>query len=248
MIYNPFSLQSKTILVTGASSGIGRATAIECSKMGAKLIITARNEERLNQTLTQLEGDGHIQILADLTIMEDINRLVDLVPQLDGVVNNAGINKTRPIPFIIKDDLEYMLKTNTLAPVLLTKSLYKKKKVNKNASIVFTSSIGGISCFTPGNSMYGMSKSALHAFIKFAAIEFAPRGIRCNSVNPGMVETPLINRSSFTNDDRETDIARYPLKRYGNPQEIAWGVIYLLSDATLWITGINLTIDGGRAL
>jgi NAD(P)-dependent dehydrogenase (short-subunit alcohol dehydrogenase family) len=162
MSYNPFTLEGKTILVTGASSGIGQATAIECSKMGAKLIITARNEERLNATFQQLEGTGHIQILADLTVMDDIKRLVDLIPQIDGLVNNAGIVKIRPIQFITEEDLENILKTNTLTPVFLTKSLYKKKKFKKNTSIVFTSSVGGISAFTPGNTMYGMSKSALN--------------------------------------------------------------------------------------
>jgi NAD(P)-dependent dehydrogenase (short-subunit alcohol dehydrogenase family) len=245
MNYNPFSLEHKTILITGASSGIGRATAVECAKLGARLIITARNEERLTETFAQLEMEGHQKITADLTRMDDIDRLVDSVPQLDGLVNNAGINKTLPVQFVNQKDLGDILETNTLAPVFLTQKLYKKKKFNKQASIVFTSTIGGVFNFSPGNVMYGMSKSALNSFMKFAALEFAPRGIRCNSVNPGRVETSFINRDAFSKEDREKDIISYPLKRYGQAQEIAFGIIYLLSDASSWVTGISLVIDGG---
>jgi NAD(P)-dependent dehydrogenase (short-subunit alcohol dehydrogenase family) len=216
--------------------------------MGATLIITARNEERLQETFTQLEGAGHQKIIADLTVKEDIDRLVDMIPQLDGLVNNAGIGKTLPVQFINEDDLNTILKTNTFAPVFLTQRLYKKKKFNKSASIVFTSSIGGVFNVTPGRGMYGMSKGALNSFMKYAALEFASRGIRCNSVNPGMVETPFINNGTFSQEDREKDITRYPLKRYGQPQEVAFAVIYLLSDASSWVTGTSLVIDGGFTL
>ena len=245
MSYNPFSLEGKTVLVTGASSGIGQATAIECSKMGATLIITARNEERLNETFALLEGNGHQHIIADVTVMDDIDRLVNTIPQLDGLVNNAGIIKTLPVQFINENDLNTIFKTNTIAPVFLTQRLYKKKKFNKSASIVFTSSLGGVFAISIGNTMYGMSKSALNSFMKFAALEFASRGIRCNSVNPGMVETPLINRGTYSQEDKEKNIARYPLKRYGQPQDVAYGIIYLLSDASSWVTGTSLIIDGG---
>jgi NAD(P)-dependent dehydrogenase (short-subunit alcohol dehydrogenase family) len=243
--FNPFSLSNKTILITGASSGIGQATAIECSKMGAKLIITARNEARLHETFSRLEGDGHSKIIADLTIQEDMDRLITAIPQLDGLVNNAGIGKLVPIQFMNEEGLNTILKTNTFAPVFLTQQLYKKKLFNKNASIVFTSSIAGVFCITPGNTMYGMSKSALSAFMEFAALEMAQKGIRCNSVNPGRVETPLINDGTLTEEEREKDIAKYPLKRYGKPQEIAFGIIYLLSDASSYVTGTSIVIDGG---
>jgi NAD(P)-dependent dehydrogenase (short-subunit alcohol dehydrogenase family) len=163
-------------------------------------------------------------------------------------VNNAGIVKTLPVQFINEDDFENILKTNTIGPVFLTQRLYKKKKFNKSASIVFVSSTGGIWGITPGNAMYGMSKSALNSFMKFAALEFAQRGIRCNSVNPGMVETPLISNVPVSQEDKERNIAKYPLKRYGQPQDIAYGIIYLLSDASAWVTGISLIIDGGKTI
>ena len=249
MNYNPYSLKGKTILITGASSGIGQTTAIECSKMGAKLIITARNEERLNETCKQLVGTGHEKIIADLTSEEDMNNLVNSVSGLDGLLNNAGINKMVPIQFINKADLDSILKINTLAPVYLTQLLYKKKKFNKGASIVFTSTIGGITSFGLGNAMYGMSKSAINSFVKFAALEFAARKIRCNCVNPGMIETPLINTvGSLSSEDLQKDMELYPLKRYGQPNDVAFGIIYLLSDASSWVTGINIVIDGGRSI
>jgi NAD(P)-dependent dehydrogenase (short-subunit alcohol dehydrogenase family) len=246
--YNPFSLAGKTVLVTGASSGIGRVTAVECSRMGAYLIIAGRNEERLHETFSLLEGDGHQEHIADLTSKEDIERLIAAIPQLDGLVNSAGINKIAPIQFMAQSDLETMLQTNTLVPVFLTQRLYKKKRFNKGASIVFVSSIAGVLSVTPGDAMYGMSKSALNAFMKYAALEMAPKGIRCNSVNPGMVETPLINDSAYSSEDKERNTAKYPLKRYGRPQEIAFGILYLLSNASAWVTGTSLVIDGGFAL
>ena len=126
--YNPFSLDGKTILVTGASSGIGRATAIECSKLGATVIITGRNEERLKETLSQLEGSDYQYVVADVTNADEVNALVEAIPQLDGLVNNAGIQKYLPTPFINEEDLLKILRTNTIAPILLTRILVKKKK------------------------------------------------------------------------------------------------------------------------
>lgn len=217
--------------------------------MGAKLIISGRNEERLIESLSKLEGDEHQMICADLTIMEDIERLIALVPSLDGIVNNAGIVKLLPIQFIKEDDLNEIYKTNTLGTFFLTRNLYKEKKINKNGSIVFILSIAGTANFTPGNVMYGISKSAILSFMKYAAVEYAVRGIRCNSVNPGSVETPLLSDLvSLTKEDHEKDRAKYLLKRYGKPEDIAYAIIYLLSDASSWTTGTSLIVDGGRLL
>jgi NAD(P)-dependent dehydrogenase (short-subunit alcohol dehydrogenase family) len=246
--YNPFSLEGKTILITGASSGIGRSAAVECSKMGARLIITARNEERLAETFDALTGSGHQRLMADLTIQENIENMTAFLSPLDGVVNAAGIDKVKPVQFITENDLDSLLRTNTYAPVFLTQRLYKAKKINKNASIVFVSSIGGVFSITPGGALYGMSKSAVNTFMKYAALEMASKGIRCNSINPGMVETPLINNDAYSSEDKERNIAKYPLKRYGMPCEIAFGIIYLLSDASTWVTGTSLVIDGGFSL
>lgn len=244
MNYNPYNLNGKKILITGASSGIGRATAIECSKMGARCIITARNSERLQETFDKLEGDGHMSIIADLTKTDDIVKIIQQVPALDGFVNNAGIALTKLINFINIDDLNNMFAVNTFAPVLLTKELIKKKKINKGASIVVTSSLAS-KVQTYGNSVYGMTKSAIETFTRYCALEVAGKKIRVNSVHPGMVNTEMVSNLILSEDELVQDLNKYPLKRYGNAKEIAWSIIYLLSDASLWITGTSLVIDGG---
>ncbi len=247
MLYNPFSLENKAILVTGASSGIGRATAIECSRLGAKVVITGRNTDRLDETYNLLEGVGHVKILANLDLEEDIVSLADRCPYLDGLVNNAGRGKSKPINFINQQDLLDVYQTNLFGVVLLTKLLLKKKKIVKGGSIVFTSSISSYMS-APGLSIYASSKAALLAYMRTCAIELGAKGIRSNAVLPGMVETQLINSGTYTNEDKLNDLIHYPLGRYGRPDEIARAMVFLLSNASSWITGIELVVDGGRML
>ena len=243
--YNPFSLSGKTILVTGASSGIGRATAIECSKMGAKLVITGRNENRLTDTYSKLEGEGHSMLIGDLTVHEDIERLVEALPKLDGTVLCAGVGMNILIPFATREKVERVYDVNFFSQIDLLRLLVKKKILNKNSSVVPISSIGGIKEFTYGHAIYGSSKAALRSWMKFASKEFGIKKIRVNVICPGMVETPLIHRGTITEEQLQEDAKKYPLGRYGKPEEIAYGAVYLLSDASAWITGISLIIDGG---
>lgn len=245
MSYNPFSLLNKTILVTGASSGIGRATAIECSKMGAKVIITGRNEERLEETFNNLEGDGHEKQIGDLSNQEFIEELVSSLPALDGVVLCAGVATVKPILFSTTEDFQSLFNVNFFAPVELLRLLAKKKKLLKNSSCVFIVSIGGNRAWTPGNAIYGTSKAALKAVVNYYAVELAPKKIRVNGICPGMVETPLIKNEAYSQDQVEADKALYPLGRYGSPQDIAYAAIYLLSNASEWVTGSHFVIDGG---
>lgn len=247
-MYNPYSLHGKTILVTGASSGIGRATAIECSRMGARVQITARNEGRLQETLSLMEGEGHASFVADL---QDLGALTDLaaaLPPLDGCVNNAGIIKTIPVQFLTAKALDEVLRINTIAPILLTQKLLKAKKIAKGASIVFSSSVAGINNASFGNSLYSASKGAVSAFVRNAALELAAKKIRVNAVCPGMVMTEIFKAGVIAEEQIQEDIKRYPLKRYGHPEEIAHAIIYLLSDASSFVTGTNLVIDGGLTL
>lgn len=244
-MYNPFSLDGKTILVTGASSGIGRAAAIECSKLGASVIITARNEERLKETLSSMEGGNHRSIVCDLSEEANIDNLVASLPEIQGLVNNAGYTKLLPLQFLNVTDLTGILKVNTLAPVLLLQKLLKKKKLKKGASVVFTSSLAGLGCCSVGNSMYTASKGAISAFIRCAALELAPKRIRVNAVCPAMVDTGILDSGTVSKEQLEEDAKNYPLGRYGTPNDIAWAMIYLLSDASSWVTGDNLIIDGG---
>lgn len=249
-MYNPFSLEGKTILVTGASSGIGRVTAIECSKLGATVVLTGRNEEALQETKDQLTnaGNEHFVLIADLMDEKACGSLVSKLPMLDGFVSNAGIGKMLPLQFYSLDVLEEVFRINCFSPMLLLKLLVKKSKLKNPSSVVFTASISGYSNVAPANGIYGTSKSALSAYMKYAALELARKGIRCNAVHPGRINTPLISNRLLTDEDIAKDVEQYPLKRYGEPSEVAHAIIYLLSDASSWVTGTNLLIDGGRSL
>jgi len=252
MSYNPFSLEDKTILVTGASSGIGKVTALECAKLGASVIITGRNESRLNDVFDNLETENnqhHQLVISDLTTEEGLNALISTLPSLDGVSDNAGItNGNKPVKFIKDEELMEVLNANTLSHVKLARMLFKKKLLNKNASYVITASIGGNTSHVTGQAVYGMSKSAVNTFMQYCAIEFASRGIRCNSVCPGMIETPLIHVDTLTDEDMNNDADKYLLKRYGKPEEVAKVNAFLLSDASSYMTGASIIVDGGYSI
>lgn len=246
MSYNPYSLEGKTILVTGASSGIGQSTAIECSKLGARVVITARNKDRLNETLSLMQGDGHEMIIADLLSAEDIDSLVMQLPELDGVVNNAGFTKMRPILQINEQVFKDIMQVNTFAPIMLTQKILKKKKIKNGGSIVFTSSTASMRAGT-ANSMYACSKAAISIFAKNAAKEFASKQIRVNTVCPSMVETAILASDNMISEEQiVASKASYPLGRWGKPEEVAWAIIYFLSDASQWVSGTSIILDGGK--
>ncbi|WP_462267047.1 SDR family NAD(P)-dependent oxidoreductase [Mucilaginibacter sp.] len=240
---NPFSLQGKKILVTGASSGIGRQTAISASGMGAETYITGRNEHRLSETFDLLEMPGG-KYLVDLAIEQELDKLVGAMPNLDGVVLSAGIIKALPFKFINRLELDTIFQTNFFSPALLVNKLLKAKKINKKGSVIFISSIAGNYIGSPGNSMYSASKGAINAIQKVIAIELAPQKIRVNNISPGMIRTELINDPTFTEEQMKKDEANYPLG-YGEPADVANAAVYLLSDASKWVTGSTLIIDGG---
>ena len=245
---NLFSLEGKTILVTGASSGIGRATAIACSQMGAVVVVTGRNEPRLQETLDALEGSGHQMIVADIANDDQIDYLVDQIPAINGLVNNAGITETCPTQFIKRDKLNRVMEVNTIAPILLTQRILKKKKLGKGGSIVFTCSISGTWVCGGGNVLYSASKGAIHGFMKNAALDLAHKGIRVNDVCPGMIDTHILDAGTISEEQLEIEAQRYPMKRFGKPEEVAYGIIYLLSDASSFVTGSSIVIDGGFTL
>ena len=243
--YNPFSLTGKTILVTGASSGIGQATAIECSKLGAKVVITGRNVERLQATFDQLEGDGHRQIIAELTNGEDVKKLVESCPELNGLVLCAGRPMTLPFMFCTREKMDDVFNTNYFAPFELLRLFAKKKKLGAGGAVVFITSIGGVLRCTPGNTVYGATKSALTSTMKFAALELASKKIRVNAVCPGMTNTKLIHAGTISEEQLKDNESKVPLGKFSDPMDIAQGVVYLLSDASRSVTGHSLVIDGG---
>jgi predicted outer membrane repeat protein len=246
MNYNPFSLSGKKILVTGASSGIGREIAVSCSKMGAQLVITARNEERLNKTLTLLSAGEHQLFLADLNSDDDIQKLTDAVSGLNGLVNTAGILQPFPIKYISRKQIDSMFSTNYNSVVLLCAKLIKQKKIIDNASVVFISSVSSHSKPYFGGALYSGTKAAIEAYSRTFAIEYASRKIRSNCISPAIVTTPIFDDylAITTTENVKEYEKQYPLG-FGNPIDVANAAIYLLSDASRWVTGSTIIIDGG---
>jgi len=248
-MYNPYSLEGKSILVAGASSGIGRQVAIDCSKLGAKVHIVARSEEKLEETFSLMEGEGHQMHQCDITVEEELDRLVAELPALDGFSNCVGVTMVMFVKFLNKKSLDKVIVTNALAPILLTQKLVRKKKFNNPASIVYTSSLSGVYTVHYGDALNATSKGALNGFAKSAALDLAAQGIRVNCVNPGVVETEAAFSGTFLTEEEMKEKQQYfPLKRFGKPEDIALAIIFLLSDASTWITGVNIPIDGGYTL
>lgn len=243
-IFNPFTLKGKTILVTGASSGIGRGIAIACSKMGASVIINGRNEQRLAETLREMRGEENLSLIADLSQTDAVAIMVRQLPKLDGVVHCAGIGQRILCKQLQESDLDNMMDVNFKAPVMFQTELLRQKKINKGASIVFIASIAYDSP-TIGNAMYCASKGAVISYANCLALELAPRLIRVNCILPAMIWTDLIYKGGITEEELKEDEKKYPLKRYGKPEDVANLSVYLLSDASAWMTGSSIKLTGG---
>lgn len=244
-MYNPFSLENKTVLVTGASSGIGRSIAIECSRMRAEVIITARNEGRLKETLSLMAPGNHRMLVADLTDEDSIIGLVNSLPVLNGVVNNAGVGNRVLCKAVKESDLDEVIKPNLYGPILLQRYMLKKKKIAKEASVVM---IASRAPFAPsiGNAIYAASKGAILGYARVLALECSSQHIRVNSICPAMVWTELMAKdASVMGVDYKELQQKYPLKRYGKPEDVAYLTIYLLSDVSSWMTGSTIDLTGG---
>ncbi len=251
MEFNPFSLKGKKILVTGASSGIGRGISIQCSKLGGTVLITGRNEKRLKETFEYLEGGGHQMAIADLSNKEDVEKLVAACPEINGYVYCAGILKICTLRTITEELLNDTLKTNVVDAILLTSLLIKKKKLQKSSSVVLVSSLSGNYIAGTGEIAYSTSKGALNGYMRCAALELSARQIRVNAVCPALVPTDLSRQyhQIVPEDELQAEIPhKYPLKRMGDVEDVANACIYLLSDASSWVTGTNIVIDGGLTL
>lgn len=242
--FNPFSLEGKTILVTGASSGIGRGIAVTCSKMGAKVIINGRNSSKLQDTLSQMAGGNGEIMVGDLTDAGYLESLVASLPKLDGIVHCAGIGQRIPCKDLQIENVNQVMDVNFKAPVMLQAELLRQRKINKGGSIVFIASIASWSP-SMGNAVYSASKGAVVSYANCLALELAPRGIRVNCISPAMVWTDLILKDGIDEEQLKEDEIRYPLKRYGQPEDIAYLAVYMLSDASTWMTSSNVKISGG---
>ena len=242
---NPFTLKNKTILITGASSGIGAQTAITISQMGATVILSGRNLERLEETLEKLVIGKHKIVVADLREESQIESLVSQMDSLDGLVLSSGVVRPFPIKFIGEKQIDSLFGINYNGPVVLTSKLFRAKKINDGASIVFMSSIS--SKFPhKGGALYSGTKAALKAYSKTIALEYSKRNIRSNVISAAMVKTPLFDEAekAITKEMMDKHGEAYPLG-FGEPLDIANAMVFLLSAASRWITGTEIVMDGG---
>ncbi len=241
-------LNDKHILITGASSGIGRQIAITASELGANVTIIGRNVENLQKTISLLKGDGHDMLSIDLSINEDIDRLISLSSSFDGVVFNAGVIEYLPVKFLNSSKIESIFDVNFNSNVILSQKLIKNKLINKKGSLVFISSISS-KLGVPGTAIYSASKAALCSFSKILASELASQGIRSNSVCPGIIKTAMTEMATnlVSEEDAKKASLDYPLG-YGEASDVAGLAMYLLSDISKWMTGSELIIDGGFTL
>lgn len=248
MIQNPFSLEGKTILVTGASSGIGKATAMLCAAMSARVVITGRDEARVEETFNLLQGEGHQKFVFDLTDEVAAQVAIGAMPAFDGIANCAGIADMNPFPFVTKQEMEQVFSVNFFAPVMLVNQLLKAKKLLKGGSVVFVSSVDGPKVVHAGNSVYSASKSALTGMARNMAIDLAGKKIRVNCVLPGTTDTPMIRMENVTEESLQETAKTFPLKRFATPDDIANAIVFLLSNASMFITGTELVVDGGYSI
>ncbi|MCC4588685.1 SDR family oxidoreductase [Xanthomonas sp. NCPPB 1067] len=240
-----FGLKEKTILVTGASSGIGAAVATLCARLGATVVLTGRDEVRLRAVASALHGTGHRDIAGDITEEDTRQRLLAAAPGYHGLASCAGIAALIPFRMAAEKHLQQMLAVNYLAPVTLTQQLLAKKRLLSSASLVYVSALSARAA-PQAAAGYAASKAALESAVRTLALEQAKHGIRANCVAPGYVDTPMLKKLG-TAADMDDKIALTPLGRI-DPDDVAKGVAYLLSAASRWITRSTLTIDGGISL
>ena len=241
-----FSLRGKTVLVTGASSGIGYQVAVSCALAGASVVATGRNETRLAALVAQLEGPAHRFVVADLRDDSSVKALAGQIERIDGLVHSAGISALAPLRLATRGHIESQMDTNFVAPMLLTQQLLLRNAVSNGGSIVFVSSIAA-HIGVPGVCAYGASKAALEAMARSLSLEVAKKAIRVNCLAPGLVDTPMLKSARANVDSLDKTLAQYPLG-LGQPEDVANAAIFLLSAASRWITGTTLTIDGGHTV
>jgi NAD(P)-dependent dehydrogenase (short-subunit alcohol dehydrogenase family) len=246
---NPMSLEGRTVLVTGASSGIGRETAVVLSKLGARLVLVGRNPERLQQTLDRMEPREHVVEALDLTPVEDLSGwmkgLVQKAGRLHGLVHSAGIYATKPLPAVRPADMRGIFEINVNAAVELARAFRQRSVCAGGGSIVFLSSVMSLAG-APATVAYAASKGALNALTRSMAVELAREKIRVNSVAAGHVATEMSDsvRGHLTPEWYAAIEAAHPLGT-GTATDVAYAVAFLLADTGRWITGSTLVVDGG---
>lgn len=239
-------LKGKHILVVGASSGMGRVFSRMISEEGATVSVLARNEERLNATLSDLAGEGHTKVVCDITDEEQVKEAVGQMSPLDGVIFCAGISEYVPVKFVSTEKIDKIFQTNYFGHISVLRMLLKKKLLNKGASLVFISSLSSV-VGVPGTLMYASSKAAINSAVKVLASELAPQQMRVNAICPGIVKTEMLSATNLSEEQFAEQEKNYPLG-LGTPEDVGYAVLYHLSDGSRWLTGNIMILDGGNSL
>lgn len=249
--FNPFTLDNKVVVISGAASGIGRQCAINCSKMGAKLILLDMNEVGLEETMSMVERptdhfSGKVNLIDYERVPVVIKEGVTKIGRISGLLNCAGISTTLPLNVAKPETLDKFFQVNVYTAYFLTQTVCKIGNFSKEGgSIVFFSSAAGQFGETC-KSIYGMTKGALYAGAKSLACELARKNIRVNTISPGVIVTPINqNLPHIADPEQRKQTEALHLLGLGDPNDIADACIYLLSDASRWVTGSNLVVDGG---
>ena len=242
MVSKKSDLSGKTILITGASSGIGKQAAIDISLQGGNCLLISRDNTRLRETFEALKPGNHQLFSADLTDDVKIDELVKLIPKLDGIVHSAGKFEYIPAQFINEKNIDNLIAINYRAPVLLTSMLLRKKKIKKNSSLVFLSSLASKEP-SFGSAMYTSTKKALEGYSKLLALELGPKGIRSNAILPNFVKTKMVDEAlDIVSEDVADKHKKELLIGFGMPEDVSNLIIFLLSDESRWITGQEITM------
>lgn len=243
---NPYSLEGKRILVTGASSGIGRACAVCASQLGANVVVTGRREAALRETVEKCFKGDHLTVAGDITSGDFIRELVYKCGKLDGLVHAAGIAPMCPVGMLAHESVEPAMHTNYYSFLELMKYYSKGKYRNPKLSVVAISSVSALVGWG-GGSVYCGSKGALSASVRALSLELVSKGIRVNAVCPSNIRTPLYEAgaSDMNDDESLMELLKKQPLGLGEPDQVAWPVCFLLSDAASFITGVNLPVDGG---
>ena len=237
------TLKNKKILIVGATSDIGMVIASLCKKEGAKVIATGRNTEKL----IMIAMEGIETTVVDILKEKDVLTFVESMDTIDGIVFSVGNVTFLPFRQEKFCTIQQTMSLCFSAMAAFLSKIRKFKKMNKNGSIVFVSSINGVTVGGLGSSIYSAAKGALSGLSKSLALEFSSSGIRVNCICPGIIDTPKLHQL-FSDEKINRFLEEYPLKKLGKPEDVARGAIFLLSDGSSWITGTNLIVDGGYSI